>query len=143
MQTHNQDTGQKEALSYRCQDMDRIVPQLMGVSKVPLLAALHLLSPRYHDEPQRQGSTSLCLQAVLENVIFVHQEDSNWPLGEGQLLKKKFDDIFSATKYTKVAFLVLPVQLTIILPALFTQPCSIAVPCGSNNSIPYNRNSAT
>ena len=43
------------------------------------------------------------LQAVLENVIFVHQEDSNWPLAEGQTLKKKFDDIFSATKYTKVS----------------------------------------
>jgi hypothetical protein len=41
------------------------------------------------------------LQAVLENVIFVHQEDSNWPLSEGQVLKKKFDDIFAATKYTK------------------------------------------
>ena len=41
-------------------------------------------------------------QAVLENVIFVHQEDSNWPLAEGQVLKKKFDDIFAATKYTKV-----------------------------------------
>jgi DNA repair exonuclease SbcCD ATPase subunit len=88
-----------------------MVPQLMGVSK-----------------------------AVLENVIFVHQEDSNWPLAEGQVggwdpaqtcispsppsllcqhnttphhttppllvssqvLKKKFDDIFAATKYTKV-----------------------------------------
>lgn len=43
------------------------------------------------------------MQAVLENVIFVHQEDSNWPLAEGQTLKKKFDDIFSATKYTKVS----------------------------------------
>jgi DNA repair protein RAD50 len=41
------------------------------------------------------------LQAVLENVIFVHQEDSNWPLAEGLVLKKKFDDIFAATKYTK------------------------------------------
>jgi hypothetical protein len=40
-------------------------------------------------------------QAVLENVIFVHQEDSNWPLAEGLVLKKKFDDIFAATKYTK------------------------------------------
>lgn len=39
---------------------------------------------------------------MLENVIFVHQEDSNWPLAEGQVLKKKFDDIFAATKYTKV-----------------------------------------
>lgn len=42
------------------------------------------------------------LQAILENVIFVHQEDSNWPLSDGQTLKKKFDDIFAATKYTKV-----------------------------------------
>ena len=42
-------------------------------------------------------------QAVLENVIFVHQDESNWPLAEGQVLKKKFDDIFAATKYTKVS----------------------------------------
>ena len=24
-------------------------------------------------------------KAILENVIFVHQEDSNWPLAEGQV----------------------------------------------------------
>ena len=47
----------------------------------------------------------LLLQAVLENVIFVHQEDSNWPLADGQTLKKKFDDIFNATKYTKASLL--------------------------------------
>jgi len=46
--------------------------------------------------------TGLGLQEILENVIFVHQEDSNWPLSDGQTLKKKFDDIFAATKYTKV-----------------------------------------
>jgi DNA repair exonuclease SbcCD ATPase subunit len=40
-------------------------------------------------------------KAVLENVIFVHQDESNWPLGDGATLKKKFDDIFSATRYTK------------------------------------------
>ena len=34
LQTINRDTNQKEALSYRCADMDRIVPSLMGVSKV-------------------------------------------------------------------------------------------------------------
>lgn len=45
---------------------------------------------------------TMVLQAILENVIFVHQEDSNWPLSDGQTLKKKFDDIFAATKYTKV-----------------------------------------
>jgi DNA repair protein RAD50 len=41
-------------------------------------------------------------QAVLDNVIFVHQEESNWPLADGATIKKKFDEIFAATKYTKV-----------------------------------------
>ncbi|GBF92537.1 DNA repair protein [Raphidocelis subcapitata] len=72
LQTYNKDTGAKQAITYRCADMDRMVPGLMGVSK-----------------------------AILENVIFVHQEDSNWPLAEGKVLKAKFDDIFAATKYTK------------------------------------------
>lgn len=38
-------------------------------------------------------------------MIFVHQEDSNWPLAEGLVLKKKFDDIFAATKYTKASYI--------------------------------------
>ncbi|KAK9807149.1 hypothetical protein WJX73_000402 [Symbiochloris irregularis] len=71
LQTHDQN-GVKEALSYRCADIDRIIPGVMGVSK-----------------------------AILENVVFVHQEDSNWPLADGQTLKRNFDDIFAATKYTK------------------------------------------
>jgi len=50
--------------------MDAEIPQLLGVSK-----------------------------AVLENVIFCHQEDSYWPLAEPAALKKKFDDIFEATRY--------------------------------------------
>ena len=57
LQTFNKETGQKQALSYRCADIDRIVPSLMGVSKVcsqmPLLAhslpdasvGAHLLQP--------------------------------------------------------------------------------------------------
>ncbi|CAA6659879.1 unnamed protein product [Spirodela intermedia] len=72
LQTINPHTGEKVCLSYRCADMDREIPALMGVSK-----------------------------AVLENVIFVHQDDSNWPLQDPSTLKKKFDDIFSATRYTK------------------------------------------
>nr|XP_016434876.1 PREDICTED: DNA repair protein RAD50-like isoform X2 [Nicotiana tabacum] len=52
--------------------MDREIPALMGVSK-----------------------------AILENVIFVHQDEANWPLQDPSTLKKKFDDIFSATRYTK------------------------------------------
>lgn len=72
LQTINPHTGEKVCLSYRCADMDREIPALMGVSK-----------------------------AVLENVIFVHQDDANWPLQDPSTLKKKFDDIFSATRYTK------------------------------------------
>ena len=58
--------------SYRCADLDKEIPELMGVSK-----------------------------PILENVIFCHQEDSNWPLEDPGTLKKKFDDIFAATRYTK------------------------------------------
>ncbi|ODN93462.1 DNA repair protein RAD50 [Cryptococcus wingfieldii CBS 7118] len=64
--------GKKNTISTRCSEMDEEVPYLMGVSK-----------------------------AILENVIFCHQEESNWPLSEPAALKKKFDDIFEATKYTK------------------------------------------
>lgn len=34
-------------------------------------------------------------KAVLEHVIFCHQEDSNWPLSEGKVLKTRFDEIFA------------------------------------------------
>lgn len=64
--------GEIQSHSYRCSDMDKLVPELMGVSK-----------------------------AILENVIFVHQEDVNWPLDESKVLKQKFDDIFASTRYTK------------------------------------------
>lgn len=72
LQTINPHTGEKVCLSYRCADMDREIPALMGVSK-----------------------------AILENVIFAHQDEANWPLQDPSTLKKKFDDIFSATRYTK------------------------------------------
>lgn len=63
---------QRVSQSFRCADMDKEIPELMGVSK-----------------------------PILENVIFCHQEDSNWPLSDSSTLKKKFDDIFAATRYTK------------------------------------------
>ncbi|WJX33343.1 DNA repair protein rad50 [Trifolium repens] len=72
LQTINPHSSEKVCLSYRCADMDREIPALMGVSK-----------------------------AILENVIFVHQDEANWPLQDPSTLKKKFDDIFSATRYTK------------------------------------------
>ncbi|KAG2456153.1 DNA repair protein RAD50 [Polypterus senegalus] len=64
--------GEKVSLSSKCAEIDREMISALGVSK-----------------------------AVLSNVIFCHQEDSNWPLSEGRALKQKFDEIFSATRYIK------------------------------------------
>lgn len=58
--------------SYRCADLNTMLPEVMRVTK-----------------------------PVLNNVIFVHQEDSLWPLGDPRKLKEKFDEIFAATRYTK------------------------------------------
>lgn len=60
------------ASSYRCADLNALLPDIMRVTK-----------------------------PVLNNVIFVHQEDSLWPLGDSKKLKEKFDEIFAATRYTK------------------------------------------
>uniref|UniRef100_A0A8C8K2J5 Zinc-hook domain-containing protein n=1 Tax=Oncorhynchus tshawytscha TaxID=74940 RepID=A0A8C8K2J5_ONCTS len=65
--------GEKVSLSSKCAELDREMISALGVSK-----------------------------AVLDHVIFCHQEESNWPLGEGKPLKNKFDAIFSATRYIKV-----------------------------------------
>ncbi|RHZ51054.1 hypothetical protein Glove_485g11 [Diversispora epigaea] len=65
-------TQEMTSLSKRCGDLDVEIPLNLGVSK-----------------------------PILDNVIFCHQEESNWPLSEPTPLKKKFDEIFSATKYAK------------------------------------------
>ncbi|NWW55817.1 RAD50 protein, partial [Ifrita kowaldi] len=64
--------GGKVSLSSKCAEIDREMISALGVSK-----------------------------SVLNNVIFCHQEESNWPLSEGKALKQKFDEIFSATRYIK------------------------------------------
>jgi DNA repair exonuclease SbcCD ATPase subunit len=64
--------GERVAISSRCAELDIQMPISLGVSK-----------------------------AVLENVIFCHQEDSFWPLSEPGPLKKKFDDIFENARYTR------------------------------------------
>ena len=53
--------------------MDRQIPELLGVS-----------------------------QAVLENVIFCHQEESLWPFADTATLKKIFDELFDTTVYTNL-----------------------------------------
>jgi hypothetical protein len=68
--------------------MDREIPALMGVSK-----------------------------AILENVIFVHQDEANWPLQDPSTLKKKFDDIFSATRYHLFIY-IYPAFITLVSCAI-------------------------
>ncbi|XP_059608806.1 DNA repair protein RAD50 [Phlebotomus argentipes] len=63
----------KGSLSKRVADMNAEMCDIMGVSK-----------------------------AILNNVIFCHQEDSSWPLDEQKRLKEKFDAIFDTTQYNKV-----------------------------------------
>jgi len=66
------ENNRETTLTHRCADMKKLVPNLMGISK-----------------------------AILENVIFCHQEDSCWPLTTSKDLKQRFDDIFAASRYTK------------------------------------------
>jgi DNA repair protein RAD50 len=63
---------ENHSISTRVAELDQIIPQYLGVPK-----------------------------AILDNVIFCHQEDSLWPLSDATTLKKKFDEIFEAMKYTK------------------------------------------
>ncbi|XP_042225507.1 DNA repair protein RAD50-like isoform X2 [Homarus americanus] len=67
-----QPDGSDVTLSSRCAEFNASMTAALGVSK-----------------------------AILNNVIFCHQEDSNWPLDEGKKVKDKFDEIFNATKYIK------------------------------------------
>ena len=64
--------GERQSVTTKIGELDRLVPQNLGVSK-----------------------------AILEHVIFCHQDESYWPLSEPSALKKKFDEIFEAQKYTK------------------------------------------
>jgi DNA repair protein RAD50 len=64
--------GERTAISSRVAELDQIMPQYLGVSK-----------------------------AVLDSVIFCHQDESLWPMSEPAVLKKRFDEIFEAMKYTK------------------------------------------
>ena len=64
--------GERTAMSSRVAELDQILPQYLGVSK-----------------------------AILDSVIFCHQDESLWPLSEPSILKKRFDEIFEAIKYTK------------------------------------------
>ncbi|KAM0329212.1 hypothetical protein ACHAQA_004512 [Verticillium albo-atrum] len=64
--------GERSVLSTRVAQMDEAIPALLGVST-----------------------------AILDYVIFCHQDESLWPMSEPSALKKQFDQIFEAMRYTK------------------------------------------
>lgn len=65
--------GEKSTISGKSSDLDNDLPLYLGISK-----------------------------SMLDYVIFCHQDESLWPLSEPSQLKKKFDDIFQALKFTKI-----------------------------------------
>ncbi len=71
LQTRNAN-GVVSELSGHCAEIDNLCPKALNVNR-----------------------------AILENVLLCHQEDSTWPLQEAAQLKKKFDDIFESTRYSK------------------------------------------
>lgn len=72
LQTKDEETGQITSISHKCADINTQVPILFGVSN-----------------------------SIIENVLFCHQEDSNWPLQDMAKVKKKFDELFGSTRYSK------------------------------------------
>ncbi|CAB3397614.1 unnamed protein product [Caenorhabditis bovis] len=62
--------GTERSISSKAVDFDRVMLNHLGVPK-----------------------------AILNYVIFCHQEESTWPLSEPKELKKKFDEIFELTKF--------------------------------------------
>ncbi|KAJ8731456.1 hypothetical protein PYW07_004620 [Mythimna separata] len=66
------ENGKKKEISKRCADLDAVLHDELGVSK-----------------------------AILNAVIFCHQEEASWPLDEGKKVKERFDEIFDSDKYSK------------------------------------------
>ena len=64
--------GERTTISSKVADLDEVVPRELGVS-----------------------------QAILDAVIFCHQDESLWPMSEPAVLKKRFDELFEAMRYTK------------------------------------------
>ena len=71
LRTQDQNTGERASMSHECTELNIQIPALMGTSK-----------------------------AILEHLVFYHQEDSSWPLQKGAVLKKN-DEIFESTRCVK------------------------------------------
>ena len=65
--------GEKQSVSSKMADIESLMPKFLGVSK-----------------------------AILNYVVFCHQDESLWPISESAVLKKKFDEIFDSSKFIKI-----------------------------------------
>lgn len=98
LRTLDPDTGERVSLSHKCGELDRQIPSLLGRC---------YRSVKSHWEISHAVAFRCFLiipgvsKAILEHVVFCHQEESSWPLQESAALKKRFDDIFDSTKYSK------------------------------------------
>ncbi|KAH3668693.1 hypothetical protein OGAPHI_002447 [Ogataea philodendri] len=92
--------GEKQTVTSKMADIEVAVPQQLGVSR-----------------------------AVLNYVIFCHQDDSLWPISDSANLKKKFDEIFDSVKFIKVleTFKVIQKEMNVDIKVL-------------NNSVDHLRN---
>ncbi|PSR94519.1 AAA domain-domain-containing protein [Coniella lustricola] len=61
----------------------------------------HTLSKKTSAVDEEVTSALGVSAAILDSVIFCHQDESLWPMSEPSSLKRKFDEIFEAQKYTK------------------------------------------
>lgn len=60
-------------INHQCAEIEKQIPQLLGISK-----------------------------AVLENIVFCHQDESLWPFSDSSNLKAIFDEMFETRRYTKI-----------------------------------------
>ena len=88
--------AERMTMSSRVAEMDvrydeRIYPRIWFETKTDFAHLNQTMMPAYLGVSR----------AILDSVIFCHQEESLWPLAEPSKLKVRFDEIFEALKYTK------------------------------------------
>jgi len=71
IKTRDLNSGDLISINQHCADVEKQVPTLFGVTP-----------------------------AVLDYVIFCHQEESLWPFSNSDTLKNLFDELFNTTKFT-------------------------------------------
>ncbi|VDM30408.1 unnamed protein product [Hydatigera taeniaeformis] len=75
----------------------KVALKLRDVKNSPLVVARSLVATQRGPMLISLGTS----RAVFDNVIFCHQEESNWPLHEAKAVKERFDNLFASSQYVK------------------------------------------